>query len=94
MKNINLIFLTIILFGCAQKEEKTERILTSNLHEQHRVTAEDSLALKNIINIQSRSGNLEERGKIWAEDGRWLQAFGRVFYGKDTITSFEKHEDD
>lgn len=91
MKNINLIFLTIILVGCAQKEEKMERIQTSNLQEQLQITVEDSLAIKNIINIQSKSGNFEEREKIWAEDGRWLQAFGRVFYGKDTITSFEKY---
>lgn len=91
MKNINLIFLTIILVGCAQKEEKTVRIQTLNLQEQLQITVEDSLAIKNIINIQSKSGNFEEREKIWAEDGRWLQAFGRVFYGKDTITSFEKY---
>lgn len=91
MKNINLIFLTIILVGCAQREEKTERIQTSNLQEQLQITVEDTLAIKNIINIQVKSGNFEEREKIWAEDGRWLQAFGRVFYGKDTITSFEKY---
>ena len=90
MKNIYLIFLIIILIGCAQKEEKTERILTSNFQEQLQITVEDSLAISNIITIQSKSGNFEEREKIWAEDGRWLQAFGRVFYGKDTITSFEK----
>ena len=91
MKNTILIFLTVILAGCAQKEEKTEGTLPSNLPRQHLITAADSLAIKNIIEIQSKSGNHEERGRIWAEDGRWLQAFGRVFYGKDTITSFEKY---
>jgi hypothetical protein len=90
MKNINLIFLAVILVGCAQTEEKTEKSLTSNIQEQRQIPIEDSLAIKNIIDIQSKSGNFEEREKIWSEDGRWLQAFGRVFHGKDTITSFEK----
>ncbi|WP_019677892.1 DUF4440 domain-containing protein [Arsukibacterium perlucidum] len=90
MKNINLIVLTVILVGCAQKEEKTATMLTSSIQEQLQITAEDRLAIKNIIDIQSKSGNFEEREKIWSEDARWLQAFGRVFHGKDTITSFEK----
>lgn len=91
MKTIYLIVLTIILFGCAQKDEKMERIPFSNLQEQLHITVEDSLAIRNLIKVLSKSENLEERGKIWAEDGRWLQAFGRVFQGKDTILSFEKY---
>tara|TARA_R110002012_G_scaffold230680_2_gene403385 strand:- start:505 stop:1020 length:516 start_codon:yes stop_codon:yes gene_type:complete len=90
MKNITFVFLSLILVGCAQKAEKTETILTSSIQEQFQITAEDSLAIKRIIDIQSKSGNFEEREKIWSEDGRWLQAFGRVFRGKDAITSFEK----
>ncbi|WP_372628044.1 DUF4440 domain-containing protein [Arsukibacterium sp.] len=90
MKNIIFIFLAVILLGCAQQEEKTETNVTSNTQKQLQITEEDSLAIKNIIDIQSKSGNFEEREKIWSEDGRWLQAFGRVFRGKDSITSFEQ----
>ena len=90
MKNIIFIFLAVILLGCTQREEKTATILTSTTQEQLQVTVEDRLAIKNIIDIQSKSGNFEEREKIWSEDGRWLQAFGRVFHGKDNITSFEQ----
>ena len=45
----------------------------------------------NIIKIQTTVGNFEERKNIWSEDGRWLQAFGRVFHGRDTINNFIKY---
>tara|TARA_B100001059_G_scaffold34390_1_gene27635 strand:- start:87 stop:623 length:537 start_codon:yes stop_codon:yes gene_type:complete len=90
MKNINFIFLAVILLSCAQKEEKTTTMATSTTQEQPQITVEDNLAIKNIIDTHSKSGNFEEREKIWSEDGRWLQAFGRVFRGKDTIKNFEQ----
>lgn len=44
-----------------------------------RIGLADTMAIKNIVEIQAKSKNFEEREKIWADDGRWVQAFGRVF---------------
>jgi hypothetical protein len=89
MKYIIAFALLILVYGCSQKE-KSSSDSTSDAQNELRVSRADTLAIKNIIQIQAGSKNFEEREKIWADDGRWLQAFGRVFYGKDTIINFIK----
>jgi hypothetical protein len=87
MKSIIVLTLLSLVYSCGQKENSG---LVSVEQNKLRVSADDSLAIKNIIDIQTKSKNFEERENIWADDGRWLQAFGRVFHGKDTIISFIK----
>ncbi|SIO02191.1 nuclear transport factor 2 family protein [Algoriphagus halophilus] len=90
MKFLGLSLIAILLYSCGQKEMNYEGIPSSGEDNYEEISLQDSLDIKNIITIQTKSGNFEEREKIWSEDGRWLQAFGRVFHGKDTIINFIK----
>jgi len=54
------------------------------------INAQDTLDILEILEIHQSSSNSGERERTWAEDGRWLQAFGRLFHGRDSIVSFEK----
>ncbi|MFC3881855.1 DUF4440 domain-containing protein [Algoriphagus namhaensis] len=90
MRFIKLFILTLLIYGCDQKNNYQGNVSSALETLQLEVSQQDSLEIKNIISIQTKNGNFEEREKIWAEDGRWLQAFGRVFYGKDTIIKFIK----
>lgn len=89
MKYIICFTLLILVYGCSQNEKSSSNS-TAVAQNEHRVSPADTMAIKNIIEIQAKSKNYEERNKIWADDGRWLQAFGRVFYGKDSIINFIK----
>lgn len=87
MKYIIGFSLLILLFGCSEKENYSSNSIAVAQNE-FRIGPADTMAIKNIVEIQAKSKNFEEREKIWADDGRWLQAFGRVFYGKDSIINF------
>ncbi|GMQ30954.1 DUF4440 domain-containing protein [Algoriphagus confluentis] len=90
MNCLKLPILALILYSCSQKAENPSHLSNSEMAEPLAISGKDSLEIKKIISIQTTNGNFEEREKVWAEDGRWLQAFGRVFYGRDTIISFIK----
>ena len=90
MKYLLILILVFTVFGCGQKEENSNSVSGPDKQQELQLSVEDTLAIKNIIDIQKKSKNFEEREKIWAEDGRWLQAFGRVFNGKDSIINFIK----
>jgi hypothetical protein len=89
MKYIIGFSLLILVFGCSEKENYSSNS-TSVAQNELRIGPADTMAIKNIVEIQAKSKNFEELEKIWADDGRWLQAFGRVFYGKDSIINFIK----
>ncbi|WP_224490941.1 DUF4440 domain-containing protein [Robertkochia flava] len=84
---VTLVLIALLLLGC--KPEENQARPDSIAEAAPTVTARDTLAIFNIVNIQTM-GTPEERKSIWAEDGRWLQAFGRVFHGRDTINNFIK----
>lgn len=87
MNVLKVFILSVFVYGCVQIDTSERTTVEQNVAIQN---AADTLTIKNIIEIQRKRKNFEERESIWAEDGRWLQAFGRVFNGKDSIISFIK----
>jgi hypothetical protein len=72
--------------GCTTKENNKSNY---NTNEQIIATAQDSIDILNIYNLNiADKGDLNALKKTWSEDARWLNAFGRVFIGRDTIISF------
>ena len=55
------------------------------------ITSQDSIDVLNVYKLNIEEGNLDTIQTTWAEDGRWLNAFGRVFVGRDTVISWLKH---
>jgi hypothetical protein len=45
----------------------------------------------NVYRLNIQEGNLDAIKTTWAEDARWLNAFGRVFVGRDTVISWLKY---
>lgn len=79
-------FLLIILFAsCARKENNKSNYENTQLF----VTAQDSADILSVYNLNiADKGDLIALEKTWSEDARWLNAFGRVFYGRDTVMKF------
>ncbi len=92
MKYLSLPLLIFIAFACNNNGQINENNDSSITEEKNQWTTnpEDSMAIVAIVDLLQQRGKFEEHKKIWAEDGRWLQSFGRVFYGRDTIIAFKK----
>ena len=54
-------------------------------------TSQDTIDVLNVYKLNIEEGNLDTLQTTWAKDARWLNAFGRVFVGKDTVKSWLKH---
>ena len=54
------------------------------------ITSQDTIDVLNVYKLNIEEGNLNTIQTTWAEDGRWLNAFGRVFVGKDSVISWLK----
>ena len=92
MKNILNFFMVGFVITCllnfmgCYEPESDERIM------DHKIpSTEDTLSVmttyQNSLSVDNDSLNLI----VWAKDARWLQAFGRVFHGRDTIINFTKY---
>jgi hypothetical protein len=92
MKYLSLTLLIFVTSACNNNGQRAENNDSSIREDQNQWTTnpEDSMAIVSIVDLLQQRGKFEEREKIWAEDGRWLQSFGRVFYGRDTIIAFNK----
>ncbi len=92
MKNIlnfikaGLIIIGLLTFNSCNQRKSDELIIDNTIP-----SIQDTLSVittyKNSLRVDNDSLNLI----VWAEDARWLQAFGRVFHGRDTIINFTKY---
>ena len=86
MKTEYFQFLILILFvSCTGKENSQE---TDIALDQLTATAQDTLEVLNVYQLNIKQGDLNVIGTTWSEDARWLNAFGRVFVGRDAIINW------
>ena len=84
--NSRLIIASLFTFySCTQHKSDVSKMEKTIPSRQD--TASVITTYKNSLNVDNDSLNRI----IWAEDARWLQAFGRVFHGRDTIISFTRY---
>ena len=83
--SITILFCLIAFTGCNQP--KSDELKTDKTIPSRQDTISVITTYKNSLNVNSDSLNLI----VWAEDARWLQAFGRVFHGRDTIINFTRY---
>jgi len=73
----------IFFIGCVTKENSKSNFTANN---QLIATSQDSIDVLNVYNLNiGDKGDLNALKKTWSEDARWLNAFGRVFVGRDTV---------
>ena len=87
MKTQSLIFLLPILcFSCSANAQSGSNAQTPN---QEVGTKQDTLDILAIyrLNIEDK-GDLRILQETWSADARWVNAFGRVFTGRDTIMNW------
>ena len=77
----SVLLLIIALASCGPKK----RLSTLS------ITSQDTIDVLNVYKLNIEEGNLDKIQTTWAEDGRWLNAFGRVFVGRDTVISWLKN---
>lgn len=85
---IKSLYLVVPIFiaSCTTKESSNSIFKENNTLN---ITLQDSIDILNIYNINiADKGDLDALKKTWSEDARWLNAFGRVFHGRDTVISF------
>jgi len=90
MKRMFIFLAILILVSCRQAGDSKQANRGANL-ESGMVTSQDTA---DVLKTYHQSLNIENDSInkiIWAQDARWLQAFGRVFKGRDTIISFTKY---
>ena len=80
MKKGFIFSLIVLLAGCDDKKQ----LRTLN------TTSQDTIDILNVYKLNIEEGNLDTIQTTWAKDGRWLNAFGRVFVGRDTVISWLK----
>ena len=86
MKTEYFRFLILILFiSCTAKENKN----TTNNELNHRMTtSQDTIDVLNVYKLNISESDLKVIETTWSEDARWLNAFGRVFVGRDTVINW------
>ena len=85
------IFLAIlIIISCKHVGDSKLTNRGANL-ENVMVTSQDTAAVLKTYHQSLSIENDSINKLVWAKDARWLQAFGRVFKGRDTIISFTKY---
>ena len=92
MKNLLNLFkagfvITCLFIFISCNQHKSDELIIDNKILSIQDTLSVITAYKNSLRVDNDSLNLI----VWSEDARWLQAFGRVFHGRDTIINFTKY---
>lgn len=80
------LLILIFIASCTSNENNK-----FNYHQKKQLntTSQDSIDILNVYNLNiADKGELDALKNTWSEDARWLNAFGRVFHGRDTVISF------
>lgn len=87
MKNLFIVLAIAVFAGCVPKDssnKKPEEFSTNTMA----MTSQDTIDLLNIYRLNIEEGKIDAIQTTWSEDARWLNAFGRVFIGRDTVISW------
>lgn len=90
IKRCFIILVILALASCNQNKYAKEIDKESNFNGLT-TTSQDTIDVLNIYKLNIQEGNLNTIQTTWAEDARWLNAFGRVFVGRDTVISWLKY---
>src|SRR5215204_4826045 len=90
MKPMFIFLAILIIISCKHVGDSKLTNRGANL-ENVMVTSQDTAAVLKTYHQSLSIENDSINKLVWAKDARWLQAFGRVFKGRDTIISFTKY---
>ncbi|HET9431950.1 MAG TPA: DUF4440 domain-containing protein [Chitinophagaceae bacterium] len=90
MKN-GIIFLAITALISCESKKQDKQIDKEINRGTIAITARDTTDVLNIYKLNIEEGNLNSIQTTWAADARWLNAFGKVFVGRDTIIAWLKN---
>lgn len=80
------LFVVITLSGYSHVADDS-RTTTSELNELI-ATSQDTMEILNVYKLNITERDLKVIQTTWSEDARWLNAFGRVFVGRDAIMNW------
>ncbi len=86
MKTEYLHILILMLFVSCSANENSK--IVNNELDQLIATSQDTMDILNVYELNIKEGDLKAIRTTWSEDARWLNAFGRVFVGRDTIINW------
>ena len=90
MKRMSIFLALFILISCKHGEDS--KLVNREVSlENAIVTSQDTADVLKTYHQSLNVDNDSINKLVWAQDARWLQAFGRVFKGRDTIISFTRH---
>lgn len=86
--NAKYLSLLILIFSVSCN---TEEDSGSHAYESKKptISSQDTIDVLRVYNLNIEDkGDLNALKQTWSDDARWLNAFGRVFVGKDTVISW------
>lgn len=85
------IFLLIIAFASCDPKKHAKQIDAEFRSSTWNTTSQDTFDVLNVYKLNIEEGNLDVIRTTWAKDGRWLNAFGRVLVGRDSVIGWLKY---